>query len=100
MAEASGIAKQACDDWARLRAATAVQLPSDDKVRAIEQTANEATNHDLEFVVLGDHLRFAATAAKNGDVTDWTRQAASVDADCLYLQQGTFREHLNDSVGP
>jgi hypothetical protein len=100
VADAPNIAKQACEDWTHLRAVFSADLPSADKVQAIENTANSATNRDPMFVVLRDHLHFAALAVSNRDAATWARQAARVDADCVYVKEGTFRAHVNDSVGP
>ena len=97
VAEAPAIAQQACDKWASIWHGDTGAAPPLADVNSVESVANDATNHDLEFVVLRDHVHFVATAITNGDVGAMATAAERVDADCAYLKQGTFRAHINDA---
>ena len=68
VAEAPAIAQQACDKWASIWHGDTGAAPPLADVNSVESVANYATNHDLEFVVLRDHVHFVATAITNGDV--------------------------------
>src|SRR5438034_4952111 len=97
VAQARAIATRACGDWRSLHQRSGGRLPSQSDVDAIERTANDATNGDLEFVVLTDHIHVAALAVHNSDRSAWNEALRRVDDNCARISDGTYREHLNDS---
>src|SRR5207302_2001584 len=98
-ADGQGIAARACQRWDALRRSSSTALPAVPELSNVREVANEATNDDLEFVVLRDHVEVARLAVHNGDAAAWRRAAAAVDADCTHLREGTYRQHLNDRQG-
>jgi hypothetical protein len=93
------IAARACRRWEAIPRSASAPLPSEAPVAQIWDVANDATNRDLEFVILRDHLEVARLALHNGDASAWRRSASVVDADCTHLREGTYRHHMNDNPG-
>jgi 4-amino-4-deoxy-L-arabinose transferase-like glycosyltransferase len=81
-AQGQSIAVRACDRWSALRQPREAPRLREQDLSTVEQIANDATNHDLEFVILRDHVSAAHLAVHNGDRKAWTQAAQMVDADC------------------
>jgi hypothetical protein len=95
VAQALPIALSACDQWSALLSRGQGALPGSDEVLAVERVANDATNHDLEFVVLRDNLHAAYLAARGGNHHAWTDARRRVDTNCAAIRDGTYRDRLN-----
>jgi hypothetical protein len=95
-AQGQSIALRACDRWSALRQPSEAPMLRERDLSTVEQIANDATNHDLAFVILRDHVGAAHLAVHNGNRKAWTQAAETVDADCSHIKDGTYRQHLND----